>query len=309
VAERPLTLTLSRRERGQEGRFLKWSFVAPTLLFLIALNVFPLCYNVILSFTNATLLSPTSKYVGGRNYSRIFADPIFSAAIRTTGEFVFFAVAIELFLGFVLALALKKSFRGKTVVLTILLIPMMLSPAVMGLYWNLILNGSYGILNQVLAMIGLSNIQPQWTTDPRLKLASLVMIDVWMWTPFMMLIALAGLNAIPSYIYEAAEIDRAGRWMVFRRITLPMCAPLLLLAVLFRTTDALKQFDLVMAVTGPNDPSTQTLSALLYQRMLQGQQIGLGSAYAVVVLVIVIALATVFTRYLDYIGKRHGRAG
>jgi multiple sugar transport system permease protein len=287
---------------------LKWSFVTPTLLFLIALNVFPLFYNVILSFTDANLLSPESKFVGGKNFSRIFTDPIFGQALRTTGAFAFFGVLIELLLGFILALSLKRNFRGKTIVLTILLIPMMLSPAVMGLYWNLILNGSYGILNQMLALIGLHNIQPQWTTDPKLKLASLVLIDVWMWTPFMMLIALAGLNAIPNYIYEAAEIDRGSRWTVFRRITLPMCAPLLLLAVLFRTTDALKQFDLVMAVTGPNDAKTQTLSALLYQQMLQRQQIGLGSAYSVVVLVIVIALATVFTRYLDYIAKRQGRS-
>src|SRR5204862_1433332 len=143
------------------------------------------------------------------NYARIFTDPVYAESIRTTGLFVFFAVRVELLVGFALALALKKNFFGKTVVLTILLIPMMLSPAVMGLYWNLILNGSYGILNQMLAIIGVHR-QPQWTTDPDLKLASLVMIDVWMWTPFMMLIALAGLNAIPNYLYEAAEIDRAS---------------------------------------------------------------------------------------------------
>ena len=176
---------------------------------------------------------------------------------------------------------------------------MMLSPAVMGLFWNVILSGSYGILNQALAMIGLANVQPQWTTDPNLKLASLVMIDVWMWTPFMMLIALAGLNAIPSYIYEAAEIDRASRWTVFRRVTLPMCAPLLLIAVLFRTTDALKQFDLVMSISGPNDASTQTLSTLLYQVVFREGKVGLGCAFACTVLVVVIALATVFVRYVD----------
>ena len=291
--------------RQRSDSFLKWGFVAPTLLFLIALNVFPLFYNIILSFTNANLLSESREFIGGRNYGRVFTDPIYGAAIRTTGLFVFLAVTIELIFGFVLALAMKKNFFGKTAVLTILLIPMMLSPAVMGLYWKLILNGSYGVLNQVLAAMHLG--EPQWTTDPKLKLIALVMVDVWMWTPFMMLIALAGLNAIPNYIYEAAEIDRASRWTVFRRITLPMCAPLLMLAVLLRTTDALKQFDLVMAITGPNDPTTQTLSALLYQRLLQSQQIGLGSAYSIVVLVIVIALASVFVRYLDSLGKKQGK--
>jgi multiple sugar transport system permease protein len=284
---------------------LKWGFIAPTLLFLIALNVFPLFYNLILSFTNADLLSESSRFVGGRNYSRVFQDAQFAQSVRTTAEFVFFVVAIELILGFILALALKDRFRGKTIVLTILLIPMMLSPAVMGLFWNLILDGQNGILNQILGALRLP--QPQWRTDPSLKLASLIMIDVWMWTPFMMLIALAGLNAIPSYIYEAAEVDRASRWTVFRRITLPMTAPLLILAVLLRATDALKQFDLVMAVTGPNDARTQSLSALLYQIVIQSHQIGLGSAFSVVVLVIVIALASVFVRYLQTVSPVSNR--
>ena len=181
--------------------------------------------------------------------------------------------------------------------LTALLVPMMLPQAVIALFWKLVLNGNYGIFNQVLGGLGLG--QPQWITDPDLKLLSIVLIDVWMWTPFMMLISLAALNAIPGYIYEAAAIDRASRWRVFRRITLPMCAPLLGLAVLLRATDALKQFDLVMAITGPNDPATQTLSALLYQAVFRDGKVGLGTAYSYVVLVLVIALASVFLRYMD----------
>ncbi len=286
-------------------RLTKYGFVAPTLIFLIAFNVFPLFYNIVLGFTNADLLGGELQAVGGRNFGKVFGDPQFAQAIRTTGLFVFGAVTTELFLGFLLALALHRGFRGKTPVLIVPLIPMMLSPAVMGLYWNLIFNGSYGILNQTLMGLGVVN-PPQWTTDPDLKLISLLIVDVWMWTPFMMLIALAGLGAIPDYIYEAAEIDRAGRWMVFRRITLPMCAPLLVLAVLLRTTDALKQFDLVMAVTGPNDEATQTLSALLYQVVFRDGRVGRASAFALVVLVGVIALASVFTRYIDYIQRKQG---
>ena len=215
------------------------------------------------------------------------------------------AVATELLLGFALALALQKPFWGKPAITTILLVPMMLSPAVMGLYLNFILNGHYGVVNQALSVFGL--YQPQWLTDPDLKLFSILMIDIWMWTPFMMLIALAGLNAIPNHLYEAAAIDRASRWTVFRRITLPLCSPLLFLAVLLRTTDALKQFDLVMAVTGPNDRATQTLSALLYQVMFRGYKIGLGSSYSIVILLIVNALATIFIRYITSIQAKQGR--
>lgn len=283
---------------------MKYAFVAPALIFLLALNIFPLFYDLALSFRNAELSGGESEWVGGKNYGTVFGERKFADAVRTTALFVALAVSIELVLGFVVALALRAPFAGKTAVLTVLLVPMMLSPAVMGLFWNLILNGQYGILNQGLAAAGLP--QPQWLTDTDLKFFSILMIDVWMWTPFMMLIALAGLNAIPKYIYEAAEIDRASPWTVFRRITLPMCAPILVLAVLFRSTDALKQFDLVMAVTGPNDAATQTLSALLYQTAFRGYKVGLGSAYACVVLVTIVALATVFTRAIDRIQR--GRA-
>ena len=292
----------------KDGPFLKLGFVGPTLLFLIALNLFPLLYNVVLGFTDAELSRGDYRFVGARNYTLIFdavASPKFGDALRTTGIFVTVAVTLELLLGFGLALVLKPKFRGKAAVLTVLLVPMMLSPAVMGLFFSFILSAHNGVLNQALAGIGAPG--PHWLTDPKLKLVAVLLVDVWMWTPYMMLVALAGLNAIPSYIYEAAEIDRASTWTVFRRVTLPMCAPLLFLAVLFRTTDALKQFDLVMALTGPNDASTQTLSALLYQLTFANQKVGLGSAYACIVLVVVIALASVFTRYLDWLTKKQGR--
>jgi multiple sugar transport system permease protein len=287
------------------SRKLGYAFVLPTLAFLVLFNVYPLLYNVVLSFTDAELSGGSWHWVGGENYAKVFRREHYAGALRTTALFVSCAVSVELLLGFALALALKRPFRGKSAVLTLLLVPMMLSPAVMGLYWTLILNGDYGILDQALAALHLP--QPAWLADPTWKFPSLVLVDVWMWTPFMMLIALAGLNSIPSHLYEAAEIDRASGWTVFRRITLPMCAPLLMLAVLLRATDALKQFDLVMAMSGPNEDSTQTISAMLYQTEFNGAKVGLGSAYACVVLVVVIALATVFTRYLDWMARRQGK--
>lgn len=285
---------------------LKYGFVGPTLVFLLVMNLFPLFYSVYLSFTNAPLAATDQpvEWVGGANYARVFdPDEGFGAALRTTALFVGIAVSLELLLGFGLAMALRDRFRmpGRTVVLTILLVPMMLSPAVMGIFFRLILNSNYGILNQFMSSItglGLDEL-PGWLIDPGLQLASILLVDIWMWTPFMMLIAMAGLNSIPGYLYEAAEIDRATPWTVFRRITLPMCMPLLLLAVLLRVTDAIKQFDLVMAISGPTQERTQTLSVKLYQTMFGGgQELGLGAAYAIVCLVIVIAIAVLFTRYL-----------
>jgi multiple sugar transport system permease protein len=282
-----------------------WAFAAPALLLLLAMNLFPLIFNVYLSFTNADLSGGTLKMVGTRNYTVLFSEARYANALTLTALFVVASVSVELVLGFVLALALRDHIPGKPVILTILLIPMMLCPVVLSLFWNLMLNGNYGVLNQLLESLHLP--QPQWLTDDHLKLVSILLVDVWMWTPFMMLISLAGLNAIPKYIYEAAEIDRAGRWMVFRTITLPMCAPLLGLAVLLRATDALKQFDLVMAITGPNDASTQTLSARIYQVVFRDYKVGLGSAYGVVILVAVIAVATIFVRYIDRLNRPQGQ--
>jgi multiple sugar transport system permease protein len=283
--------------QGNRTGWLKLGFVGPTLAFLILFNVFPLVWSIVLGFQAADLTGGESHGVGGANYAKVFADPEYAEALRRTAKFVGLAVGLELLLGFSLALALQKDFKGKGIVLTTLLVPMMLSPAVVGIFWNLMLNGNYGILNQMLGALGLP--QPQWTTDREWKFTSILLVDLWMWTPFMLLISLAALNAIPKSIYEAAEIDRAGRLTVFRRITLPMTAPLLGLAVLLRATDALKQFDLVMAITGPNDPNTQTLSTLLYQVVFRDGKVGLGASYACVVLVAVIAIATVFTRYME----------
>ena len=275
---------------------MRFGFIAPTLLLLIAVNIFPLLYSIYLSFTNAELIGGDPGFIGTSNYSFVFFDPRYAAALRTTGLFVITAVSVELALGYTLALALRGNFRCKPVLLTALLVPMMMPPAVIGGFWKLILNGSYGVLNQLLDAVGLG--QPQWLTDPDLKLVSILIIDVWMWTPFMLLISLASLNSIPAYVYEAAAIDRASMMTVFRRITLPMSAPLVGLAVLLRATDALKQFDLVMMLSGPNDGATQTLSALLYQVMFRDGKVGLSSAFSYTILVVVIALASVFIRYL-----------
>ena len=269
------------------------------------MNVFPLVFNIYLSFTNADLSGIATQNIGTRNYAVVFAEGRYADALTNTALFVFLSVSIELVLGYALALALRDRLPGKPALLTILLIPMMLCPVVLSLFWNLILNGHYGILNQVLGALGLP--QPQWLTDDDLKLVSILIVDIWMWTPFMMLVSLSGLTAIPKYIYEAAEIDRASRWMVFWTITLPMSAPLLGLAVLLRATDALKQFDLIMAITGPNDATTQTLSARIYQVVFRNYKVGLGSAYGVVILVAVIAVATIFVRYIDNLNRRQGR--
>ena len=189
-----------------QNRLLGFGFVAPALTLLLGMNLFPLLFNIYLSFSNADLSGGTLESIGTRNYSLLFSEPRYADALTLTALFVLLSVSIELLLGFVLALALRDHVPGKPVILTILLIPMMLCPVVLSLFWNLILNANYGVLNQLLAFLHLP--EPEWLTNDHLKLVSILIVDVWMWTPFMMLISLAGLNAIPKYIYEAAERPR-----------------------------------------------------------------------------------------------------
>ena len=297
---------MSSTQHHSASRFLAWGFVAPALVLLLAMNLFPLILNVYLSFTNADLSGGVLKTIGARNYTVLFSQVRYANALTTTALFVVCSVSIELVLGFVLALALRDRVPAKPVVLALLLVPMMLCPVVLSLFWNLILNGHYGVLNQLLGALHLP--QPQWLTDDDLKLVSILLVDVWMWTPFMMLISLAGLNAIPKHIYEAAEIDRAGRFMVFRT---------------HHAAD-------VRAAAGPRRPLAGDRCAQairpghghhgserrhdadavgrIYQVVFRDYKVGLGSAYGVVILVAVIAVATIFVRYIDGLNRRTGKA-
>ncbi|MGQ9747932.1 MAG: carbohydrate ABC transporter permease, partial [Candidatus Caldatribacteriaceae bacterium] len=223
---------------------LKLYFIGPTLLVLIIMNIFPLIWSLGLSFTNySSLMSKKLSFVGFTNYSRILGDPFIWKYFQTTARFVIIAVGVEFLLGFGLALLLKEHFKGWGLVTTLILIPMMLSPVVVGLFWTFIMDANFGLLNFFIGLLGFPKVL--WLTNPHIALYSVALVDIWMWTPFVMLISLTGLLAIPKSLYEAADIDMASWWFKFRRITLPLVSPLLVLAVLFRVIDAFKMFDLV----------------------------------------------------------------
>jgi multiple sugar transport system permease protein len=288
-----------RRQLGDNT--IKWLFIWPTLILLIVWNVFPLFYSLFLSFTDySAIANKPPVWVGLGNFRAILSDTRLWQSFATTGRYALLSVGFQTILGFGLALLLRERFRGSGVVTTLLLIPMMLSPVVVGLFWKLIFNPSYGIFNY---LIGFRNpaTAPEWLGEPRLALWAIVIVDVWMWTPFVMLLCLSGLSAIPEYLYEAAAIDRASSWFQFRRITLPQVAPLLLIAVLFRTIEAFKAFDLVMGLTGggPGD-ATEVVAVNLYRMAFLGQfRTGRASALAYVVLIIIIAISNVYIRYLN----------
>jgi multiple sugar transport system permease protein len=216
-------------------------------------------------------------------------------------------VSLQVVFGFALAMLVKEKFFGSGVVTTLILIPMMLSPVVVGLFWKYMYNPGWGYVNFLLGL-GNPSVAPDWLASawgrqpvPGLALTAVVLVDVWMWTPFVMLLCLSGLKAIPDYLYEAASIDRASSWFQFWRITVPQVAPLLLIAVLFRTIEALKSFDLIMGMTG-GGPGAQTevIAVNLYRQAFLGQwQTGMASALAYIVLVIIIAISNLYIKYLN----------
>lgn len=276
-------------------------FIFPTIILLILMNVFPLIYSLYLSFTDYSVIgSEAPTWVGFQNYIDILSDEGFWHNFAVTGRYTLLSVALQMLVGFGVAMLLRDKFKGSGLLTTLILVPMMLSPIVVGVFWRLMFNPSIGVFNY---MLGFSNpaTAPDWLASPELALWSIVIVDVWMWSPFVMLLSLAGLSAIPDYLYEAAAIDRASPWFQFWRITLPQVMPLLLIAVLFRTIEAFKQFDLVMGITGggPGDV-TETVSVQLYRLAFQGQfNTGASSALAYIVLVVIIAVSNLYIRALN----------
>ncbi|QDB78748.1 sugar ABC transporter permease [Georgenia wutianyii] len=282
------------RDRG-----LAVAFISPAMLLLLGMSVFPLLWALYLSFTDysATSSEPGS-FVGFENYADVLTSSEVHARALTTALFVAGAVVLQTVLGFSIAYLISRRTRGRGLLTTLFLVPMMLSPVVVGLFWRFMLDAQFGVVNSLLVSLGLEPVE--WLTQQRTALFSLILVDTWQWTPFIMLIALAGLTAVPKYLYEAASIDRASEWFRFRNITLPMVWPLLLIAVMFRAIEAFRQFDLVYVLTnGGPGVSTETLSFHIYKVAFLGFRTGAASAYGILMVLVVIVLAQLYLRYLN----------
>lgn len=305
--------TVSLAQRAQSRRHLSDRaivnlFIWPTLILLIAINVFPLFYSLYLGFTDYSAIARQQPvWVGLKNFSNILNNQQLWKYFATTGRYALFSVGLQTLLGFGLAMLVREKFRGSGLVTTLILIPMMISPVVVGLFWKLMYNPTFGYFNYLIGFDSPSRA-PDWLASrfagqpvPGLALWAVVIVDVWMWSPFVMLLVLSGLKAIPGYLYEAAAIDRASSWFQFWRITLPQVTPLLLIAVLFRTIEAFKSFDLVMGMTGggPGD-QTELIAVNLYRQAFLGQwRTGQASALAYIILVVIIAISNLYIRYLN----------
>ncbi len=273
-------------------------FIIPTILFLIVFNIFPLIYSLGYSFTDfrASMNDPVT-FVGLQNYRDLLADPRIWSNFSVTAKYVIVSVGGQMLVGFGIALLLNRSFPFKGLVTTLLLLPMMLSAAVVGLFWKLLYDPSWGVINYVF---GLGSFA--WLSDPDAALYAVAVTDIWMWAPFVMLLSLAGLSAVPQHLYEAAAIDRAGAWYTFTRITLPLVAPLLLIALIFRTMEAFKTFDLAYIMS--TQLTTELVSKRLYKMAFQEWQTGLSCALAYIVLIVVLAITNIYVKYLNRVKER-----
>jgi multiple sugar transport system permease protein len=288
------------KRRGLSDDALKRLLLMPAVLIILGLVIYPFAWAVYLSFHEYSILKSAEPLgVGLQNYREILADPNIWERFVFTGRFVMTAVSIELILGFLIAYFIHSQFKSGGVYVTLMLLPMMISPVISGLFWKYILSNNWGVVNWFIANV-LKLPEVNWLSTNTAGFWAIVMVDAWMWTPFMMLLSLAGLSAVPDYLYESAEVDRASAWFKFTRITLPLSAPLILLAVVFRTIDAFKTVDIVWVLTagGPGS-STETIAYALYKYAFAFFQTGKASALAVILLVTVIGLSIILVRVLN----------
>jgi multiple sugar transport system permease protein len=275
----------------------KHGMVTPLVALFVGVVGFPLAYAFYLSITDYKLTSHgTPRLVGADNYVATLGDAAFWQAFGTTATYVGVAVVLELLIGLALALALQKQRWASDLTRSMLLAPMFITPIAVGLIFRFLLNDQIGAIPRLLQAVGVDYD----FFGPDRALFTLAFIDVWQWTPFMVLLLLAGLESIPKEPLEAARVDGAGGWYVFRRVTLPLLAPVLVVAILLRALDAMKVFEYVFATTrGGPGTETQTLQYFVYQTGIQFFRLGSASSMAFVVLLVVLTIIVVTFRRME----------
>lgn len=280
----------------QESRLAAW-LIAPSLIFVAVVGAFPVLSQFVLSLTEFNLkFADERSFVGLGNFAKLASDAVFWRDLAQTFRFTVVSVGLELVLGLAAALLLNRIVRGRTAMNSAVIMPWALPTVVAATMWSLILNDRIGLVNSVLDRLGLISEPIVWL-GPRLAMGSVIFADVWKTTPFVAIILLAGLKSIPRAYYEAAELDGAGRWQVFRSITLPLLKPFIAVAVLFRAMDAFRIFDLIWVLTG-GASRTETVSIYIYKTLFRYADLGYGSAMTVALFGIVFLMSIGLVRFM-----------
>ena len=280
--------------RFGDDRKWRWIAFTPALAIMIALSVLPVLNLVLMSFFKIGWVEARAVWepVGVANYAALAGDVLFRASLRNTVFFASLSVALQMILGFALALLCGKVSRGRIWYRMIFILPILIPGIVVGAIWKLMLNEDFGLLNQILEPFGLGPVD--WLGEPSIALLSVVMVDVWHWTPFCFLLLLASLESLPQDIYESARIDGASAWQEVVAITLPLMAPAILVTFAFRLIVAFKVFDEVYLLTsGGPGTATEVLSFTIWQRFFAENRAGYGSAMSVSAIFLVCLLLAV----------------
>lgn len=288
---------VNKKEHNISGeRILGYWFSLPLILITFVFIFIPITGTIISGFfRDVTFMS--DKFLWFENYNRLFSDIHFWQSVRFTVLFVLVSVSLELFFGMLFALLLNEAFPGRGFLRVVILIPWAIPVAISARIWQLIYNFDYGAFNFLVMQTGLSNVPVNWLGSPAGAFFSIVISDVWKTTPFIVIILLSGLSAIPGELYEQSVIDGSNMWQRFRYITLPLLKPVLIVALLFRTIDAVRIFDLIYILTGGGPGgSTTSISLYAFKYYLTGD-FGYGSAISVVVFLVASALAVMYIKF------------
>ncbi|HLZ28575.1 MAG TPA: sugar ABC transporter permease [Chloroflexota bacterium] len=287
-----------RQRIGHLIPFYYWA-VLPALAATLAVVVLPLMYSFGLSFWHYVLTDPRNVHFDGlANYAHALNDPTFRNSLGTTFVYGVGTVAVELVLGMAFALVVNTLTVGAGLVRTAMLVPVFMTPAVVAFMWRFMLHPDLGIVNYFLALVGLGH--PVWLGDPRLALPSVMAVEIWRNTPFMFLVFLAGMQSLPSELFEAAAVDGASFWQRFRSLTLPLLMPLILVALIIRGMDALREFDTIFIMTGGGPGNaTETIAISTYRYSFRNYDMGLGSAVSYVIFAVVFLFGIYFVRRMN----------
>ena len=266
---------------------LQLLFPLPAIIFVALLMIFPVLYTLFLSLTNWNLTSGAPlSFVGFDSYVRVLSEPRFLHALARTFVFTFFAVAIEGVLGVAIAIILNRAFVGKSLAKLLLLLPLVATPVAVGIVFNLFFDPTIGLANFILQSAGLP--QGLWISSATSVIPSLIIVDVWQWTPMITLIVLAGLAGLSNEPVEAAHVDGASEWQILRYVTIPMVMPVILTAIILRLIDALKTFDIIFAMTGGGPGyASETLNIMGYKYSFEYFRMGQSSVILVVLFLVV----------------------
>jgi len=279
--------------------------ILPASLMIGVIAIFPILHAFRISLDRRMPVFGISYFVGVDNYRFLLQDPRFWQSFLNTAYFSVLSVSLELAIGLILAMLLHRSFRGRSLFRALVLIPWAVPTVVSARMWEWILNSEFGVLNYLLQQIGLLSAPLNWLGDRTLAMFALILADVWKTSPFAAIILLAGLQMIPEELYEAARVDGAGEWQIFRRITAPLLLPFMVIALLFRTLDAFRIFDLAYVLTGGGPANTtESLSLYAYTLLFQTLQFGYGSTVAVATFLAVLLLSAAYI--VVFRRQRHG---